>query len=101
MLYSLVAEEGLKNQLPLVPTEPYLKSYLCGQNRSKCLSTVMCPVENQTQWKAIKAKVTSGNKQKRKVIVPPEPKKSMPLASEASFYFSPLTSDSEAHNSNS
>jgi len=37
-LYSLVAEERIRNQLPLAPTEAYLKSYLCGQNRSSaCL----------------------------------------------------------------
>ncbi|TKY53683.1 hypothetical protein E2542_SST25224 [Spatholobus suberectus] len=98
-LYSLVAEERIKNQLPLAPNDAEMKSNLSGQNRSMCTHSVMSPVENLTQWKAIKAKVTPSNRHGRKQNVPPEQKKSKPLVSKTSLNFSPFRSESNVHHS--
>ncbi|RDX77091.1 hypothetical protein CR513_42843, partial [Mucuna pruriens] len=92
-------EEIIKNQLPLAPNDAEMKSNLCGQNRSMCMHSVMSPVENLTQWKAIKAKVTSSNKHRRKENVPPEKRKSKTLVSETSLNFSPFRSESNIHHS--
>ncbi|KAK7268721.1 hypothetical protein RIF29_21429 [Crotalaria pallida] len=76
--YSSVAEERIKNQMLLASDDTELKSNLSGRDRSMNMHSVLVPVENLTQWKAIKAKVAS-SKHRRKENVPSEPNTSMPF----------------------
>ncbi|PNY13098.1 hypothetical protein L195_g009745 [Trifolium pratense] len=80
-------KDGMKNQMPLSPDDTELKSNLNGQERSVNMNSVLSPVENLTQWKAIKAKVIS-SKHRRKENVPSEETTSMPLVSETGSKFS-------------
>ncbi|KAK2455696.1 eisosome protein [Trifolium repens] len=80
-------EDGMKNQKPLSPENTELKSNLSGRERSVNMNSVLSPVENLTQWKAMKTKVTSSN-QRRKENVPSEETTSMPLVSETGSKFS-------------
>lgn len=85
---SCYAEDRIKNLKPLAPNDAGLKSNLSGRDRSTNMHSVLIPVENLTQWKAIKAKVTS-SKHRRKENVPSEQNaNTWPLVSEASLSFS-------------
>ncbi|KAK7278508.1 hypothetical protein RJT34_23538 [Clitoria ternatea] len=79
--YPSVAEGRIKNQKLLAPNDAGVKSNLSGRD----MHSVLSPVENLTQWKAIKAKVSS-SKYRRKENVP----------SEASLNFSPCSIESNA-----
>jgi len=84
-------EDGMKNQKS---NDAELKSNLSGRERSINMNSVLHPVENLTQWKAIKAKVAA-SKQRRKENVPSEQKKSMlPAVLESSLKFSPCVLES-------
>jgi hypothetical protein len=80
-------EDGMKNQMLLSADDTELKSNLIGRERSVNMNSVLSPVENLTQWKAMKTKVTSSN-QRRKENVPSEETTSMPLVSETGSKFS-------------
>jgi hypothetical protein len=80
-------EDGMKNEKPLSADDTELKSKLSGRERSVNMNSVLSPVENLTQWKAMKTKVTSSN-QRRKENVPSEETTSMPLVSETGSKFS-------------
>ncbi|XP_027364617.1 uncharacterized protein LOC113871718 [Abrus precatorius] len=82
-----VAEDRIKNQKPLAPNDAEVKSNLSGRDRGLDMHSVLSPVENLTQWKAIKAKVIS-NKHRRKENVPSEQNTSM--------HFSPCSLESNA-----
>lgn len=74
-------ENGIKNQKALSSNEAEVRSNSSGRERSMNMNSVLLPVENLTQWKAIKAKVIS-SKNKRKENVPSEENTSMlPLVS--------------------
>lgn len=88
-----VAEDWIKNQMLLAPKDTELKSNSSGRDRSINMHSVLIPVENLTQWKAVKAKVTS-SKHRRKENVPSEQNTSVPKVSEASFNFSPCSLES-------
>ncbi|TKY51836.1 hypothetical protein E2542_SST23355 [Spatholobus suberectus] len=94
--YPSVAEDKIKNQMPLTPNDAELKSNLNGRDRSMDMHSVLSPVENLTQWKAIKTKVASSSKHRRKENVPSKQHTSMPLVSEASLNFSPCSLESNA-----
>lgn len=90
-----VAEGKIKNQMPLATNDAELKSNLSGRGRSMGMHSVLSPVENLSQWKAIKTKVSS-SKHRRKENVPSKQHASMPLVSEASMNFSPCSLESNA-----
>ncbi|KAL5068296.1 hypothetical protein RYX36_019183 [Vicia faba] len=74
-------ENGMKNQKVISSKDAEVKSNLNGRERSISMNSVLLPVENLTQWKAIKAKVIS-SKNRRKENVPSEEDTSMlPLVS--------------------
>ncbi|KEH42683.1 hypothetical protein MtrunA17_Chr1g0186341 [Medicago truncatula] len=86
-------EDAMKNQKS---NDAKLKSNLSEPERSINMNSVLHPVENLTQWKAIKAKVAS-SKQTRKENVPSEQKTSMlPVVLESSSKFSPCVLESNA-----
>lgn len=93
--YSSVAEDRVKNKMPVAKNDAELKSNLSGRDRSMEMHSVLSPVENLTQWKAIKTKVSS-SKHRRKENVPSKQHASMPLVSEASMTFSPCSLESNA-----
>nr|KYP60774.1 hypothetical protein KK1_023187 [Cajanus cajan] len=64
-------DDKIKNQMPLDSSNAELKSNLSGRDRS-IMHSVLIPVENLTQWKAIKTKVPSSSKHRRKENVPLE-----------------------------
>lgn len=93
--YSSVAQDWIKrNQMLLASNDTELKSNSSGRDRSTNMHSVLIPVENLTQWKAIKAKVTT-SKHRRKENVPSEENTSVPKVSEASFHFSPCSLESD------
>ncbi|XP_058770823.1 nuclear polyadenylated RNA-binding protein 3-like isoform X2 [Vicia villosa] len=74
-------ENGMENQKALSSNDAEVKSNSSGRERSMNMNSVLLPVENLTQWKAIKAKVIS-NKNRRKENAPSEENTSMlPLVS--------------------
>lgn len=84
LCYPFVDEDGMKNQKSFDLNDAELKSNSSGRDRSM---SVLSPVENLSQWKAIKAKVTS-SKHRRKENVPSEQSTSMlPLVTGASSKF--------------
>ncbi|KAG4919520.1 hypothetical protein AAZX31_20G187700 [Glycine max] len=91
--YPSLAEDKIRNQML---DEAELKSNLSGGDRSKDMHSVLIPVENLTQWKAIKTKVVSSSKHTRKENVPSKQHTNMPLVSEASLNFSPCSLESNA-----
>ncbi|XP_020222947.1 nonsense-mediated mRNA decay protein 2 [Cajanus cajan] len=94
--YPSVADDKIKNQMPLDSSNAELKSNLSGRDRS-IMHSVLIPVENLTQWKAIKTKVPSSSKHRRKENVPSSKQHtSMPLVTEASLNFSPCSLESNA-----
>ncbi|CAJ1976528.1 unnamed protein product [Sphenostylis stenocarpa] len=94
--YRSLAEDKVKNQMPVYPNHAELKSNLSGRDRSMDMHSVLCPVENLTQWKAIKTKVAASSKHRRKENVPSKQQTSMPLVSDASLNFSPCSLESNA-----
>lgn len=66
--YSSVAEDMIKNQKPLTPSDTQMKSNLNGRDRSTSMHSVLSPVENLTQWKVIKAKVPSSKHRGRRMF---------------------------------
>ncbi|XP_057423927.1 uncharacterized protein LOC130717631 isoform X2 [Lotus japonicus] len=68
-----------QNQRPLAPNGADVKSDSSGRGRSINTHSVLIPVENLTQWKAIKAKVAS-SKHRSKENVPLEQKTSLNLS---------------------
>ncbi|XP_061356788.1 nonsense-mediated mRNA decay protein 2 [Gastrolobium bilobum] len=76
----VLSEDMIKNQMPVAPNDAEMETNLSGRDRSINMYSVLSPVENLTQWKAIKAKVTS-TMHRRKENVPPEQNTSMPLNS--------------------
>ncbi|XP_019426772.1 PREDICTED: uncharacterized protein LOC109335142 [Lupinus angustifolius] len=87
--YSSVEEESMKNQILLALNDTELKSNTSGRDRGMNMHSVLIPVENLTQWKAIKAKVASSKHKRKENVQPLEKNTSMPLVSEASLSFSP------------
>ncbi|KAL2325067.1 hypothetical protein Fmac_024125 [Flemingia macrophylla] len=82
--------------MSLASTNAELKANLSGRDRSTGMHSVLSPVENLTQWKAIKTKVASSSKHRRKENVPSKQHTSLPLVSEASLNFSPCSLESNA-----
>lgn len=91
--YPSLAQDKIKNQML---DDAKLKSNLRGRDRSTGMHSVLIPVENLTQWKAIKTKVVSSSKHTRKENVPSKQHTSMPSVSEASLNFSPCSLESNA-----
>ncbi|KAI4345872.1 hypothetical protein L6164_012960 [Bauhinia variegata] len=65
------------------------------QDRSQYMDSVLRPVENLTQWKAMKAKVAAKSKHKRKENVSSEQKTSTHLLSEPYSNLSPFSLESK------
>ncbi|KAG4397667.1 hypothetical protein AAZX31_10G179300 [Glycine max] len=91
--YPSLAQDKIKNQML---DDAKLKSNLRGRDRSTGMHSVLIPVENLTQWKAIKTKVAPSSKHRRKENVPSKQHTSMPSVSEASLNFSPCSLESNA-----
>ncbi|KAK7391647.1 hypothetical protein VNO78_20064 [Psophocarpus tetragonolobus] len=94
--YPSLTENKIKNQMPVDISDAQLKSNLGGRDRSMDMHSVLSPVENLTQWKAIKTKATPSSKHRRKENVPSKPQTSTPSISEASLNFSPCSLESNA-----
>ncbi|XP_027937394.1 transcription elongation factor SPT5 isoform X1 [Vigna unguiculata] len=94
--YRSMAEDKVKNQMPVDPNHAELKPNLGGRERSMDMHSVLSPVENLTQWKAMKTKVAASSKHRRKENVPSNQQTSMPLVPEASLNFSPCRLESNA-----
>lgn len=74
-------ENNMKNQKALSSIDAEVKLNSSGRERSINMNSVLLPVENLTQWKAIKAKIVS-SKNRRKENVPSEENTSkLPLVS--------------------
>ncbi|MED6194138.1 hypothetical protein PIB30_025694 [Stylosanthes scabra] len=81
---SSAAEDRIRNQMPADAS---------GKDRSTNMHSVLSPVENLTQWKAIKAKVPSSKHRRKENIPSSEQKTSIPSATtEACSNFSPCCS---------
>ncbi|WVY98306.1 hypothetical protein V8G54_030457 [Vigna mungo] len=94
--YRSMAEDKVKNQMLVDPNHAERKSDLGGRERSIDMHSVLSPVENLTQWKAIKTKVAASSKHRRKENVPSNQQTSMPLVPEANLNFSPCSLESNA-----
>ncbi|XP_014514922.1 protein PFC0760c isoform X2 [Vigna radiata var. radiata] len=94
--YRSMAEDKVQNQMPVDPNHAERKSNLGGRERSIDMHSVLSPVENLTQWKAIKTKVAASSKHRRKENVPSNQQTSMPLVPEANLNFSPCSLESNA-----
>ncbi|KAK7356445.1 hypothetical protein VNO80_15717 [Phaseolus coccineus] len=92
--YRSLTQDKVKNQVPVDPSHAEVKS--SGRDRSMDMHSVLSPVENLSQWKAIKTKVAASSKHRRKENVPSNQQTSMPLVSEASLNFSPCSLESNA-----
>ncbi|KAE9589770.1 hypothetical protein Lal_00021571 [Lupinus albus] len=78
-----------------------LKYNYSGRDRSINMHSVLIPVENLTQWREIKAKVTSSKNMRKENVQPLEANTSMLLGSESSFSFSPCSLESNVLQSKS